>query len=286
MPTTVIRYQGPDRAPLEFGPGGIPATRDGIAFHGIAPRGLMPWLDEHLGGAAGWQRHGHRLDDGSAADSMDLASLRHAARAAGVLSLAQSARAAEAAARLAFPAATHLALWLFKEGHSSSVWVVDVRTPEGDEEFVLNVARDGAAGEELRRSSERLRAVERAGDVQVATVESIDTVDLPDEAAVGGVRAVTVVRNRLIPDALEIHELSGDAGRQYALVERFLTNPLAPAVIDGVRGRLALAHEADAIDAARAAVESALGCEGDDALCVNDGDLVWNGHEPVLVAVS
>ncbi|MEH3055299.1 MAG: hypothetical protein PGN13_15065 [Patulibacter minatonensis] len=286
MSTKVTRYHGPDRAPLELGPGGIPATRDGIAFHGIAPRGLMPWLDEHLGGAAGWQRHGHRLDDGTPAGSPELASLRHAARAAGVLSLAHSAQAAELAARQAQPSATHLALWLFKEGHSSSVWVVDARTPGGDAAFVLNVARDAVAGAELRRSSERLGAVERAAAVQVASVEAVDTVVLDEPAAHGGAWEVVVVRNRLIPDALEIHELSGDAGRQYALVERFLTNPLAPAVIDGVRGRLALPAEAAAIDAARAAVEAALGCEGDDALVVNDGDLVWNGHEPVLVAVS
>lgn len=268
-------FQGPDHEPIQITVGRAARGPRGVPFHGIASRGLLPWLRHQPDGPALWQRAAHMLEAPADADlAPDELALRGAARRAGALTFSQSALAA----------ARHVGsddgeLWAVKEGHTSSVWLADVAGVR----YVVNVARDRAASAELRDSSLRLKALaaERP-DLALARVLAVTTDDLRD---LGGPPGVTVTRNALIEDALEIHRLPTEDG--YAFVERFLPGGAeAPARIHAVRGRRATDDERRRIDAV---IEAVCAASSDDlpvAVEVDDGDLVWDGARAVVVAIS
>jgi hypothetical protein len=249
------------------------ASDRGRPFHGIAPLGLIAWLDEQRDGPGLWLRCAARLfavlDE---SDDLDpgLLAVRDAAQRAGVLSFNQSAQVAlDYIGQYAAGAYDVVRLWATKEGHLSSVWEVDFR---GGPRFVLNVARDStAASVELDRTSRILRSLTDRAEVGVAEVEDLGQWGVKDHDP------VTVTRNRLVSPALEIHR-NGD---EFMLVSEFLTDEGDPARIRAIRGRRATAAQASAIHAASAVLAGV-----DIAVEIDDGDLVWDGERPVLVAVS
>ena len=289
----VTFFHGPDRTPLHVDTDGAVAASGGLPFHGVASRGLLSWLEQQPRGAELWERLAHRLHDGTDADVPALSSLRGAANSHRVLSLAQSAdvarRYAEArwAPDLSIKACE---LWNIKEGHTSSVWMVALAadTKEGGSRFVLNVARDAQGAEELRATSKRMLDLSvRVPDLPVAGVLDIAIVVLDDDKWDEPL-PVTVTRNELVPDALEVHRLDGREGRScsYALIERFITRDDAPARIRAVRGRYASAQEQQTIDEA---VERLLAvAEPADSIMIdiNHGDVVWDGCRAVVVAIG
>jgi hypothetical protein len=269
-------FHGPDRDAIDVTAGYPALGASGVPFHGIASRGLLPWLGRQEDGPRLWQRTAHLLE---APDDIELepeeVALREAAGRAGVLAFWQSALTAAREVGDADDAE----LWAIKEGQTSSVWVVDA----DGERFVVNVARDRASSKELRRSSARLSALAAARpDLPLAPVLAVSTHDLDD---LGGPGAVTVTRNALVEDALEIHRLPDEGG--YALVERFLpAEPDAPARIGAIRGRRVTDSERRQIDDA---IDAVCGASIDDKqveLEVNDGDVVWDGTRAVVVAIS
>jgi hypothetical protein len=246
---------GADRVPLHEGDDGQLTSVLGIPFHGIASRALLPWLHRLPDGSALWERTAHRLHCGGESGSEELTALREEAGRHGVLSLTESCRAARLFVEARFGERLcdgHSELWNTKEGHTSSVWVVTVRSRDGEpvERFVLNVARDPIAGVELRESSERLDELSRRHPgLPIAQVHEVTEVVV--RLRCGDVR-VAVTRNELVEDALEIHPLAPGAGgeHRYALVERFLTGDASPTAIRAVRGREASAAESESIDGA------------------------------------
>jgi hypothetical protein len=282
---------GPDRVLLREDDAGQLVSADGIPFHGIAPRALIPWLEDRGDGRAVWERNGHLLDDTGEPGAAELSALRTEARRSGVLSLTQSCRAVRRYVhdRLgeALPGDAHAEVWNTKEGHTSSVWVVTVESRgEPERRFVVNVARDPVAGAELRDASERLiELAARHPQLPLARVHEVTEVEVGGDYGDG---TVVVTRNDLVDGALEIHPLPPDNGgtRGYALVERFLTSDESPAAIRAVRGRVVTADEADLIERCVERVRAAGSPDLPIELNVHEGDVVWNGREAVVVALS
>jgi hypothetical protein len=289
----IAYFYGPDRAPLLLASDGSVSDGAEVPFHGIASRGLLPWIEQQSDGAELWERLAHRLHDGTHPEDEKLGDLRGAARRMTVLSLAQSAEAAGRYVR------AHCArdldadisageLWNIKEGHTSSVWVATL-TPEpwaAGHRFVVNVSRDALAARELRTTSERMRVVgERCPDLPIAAVLDISRIAVDAE---GGEIAVTVTRNEFVANALEVHRLVGATGREdrYALVERFITSDDAPAHIRALRGRMASGQQQETIDEAIRRLLAAGTPTVPMALDINDGDVVWDGQRAVVVAIG
>lgn len=284
---------GPDRVPLHEGDDGQLVSEIGIPFHGIASRALLKWLERQPDGSTVWERNGHLLHDRGEPGSEELSALRAEARRRGVLSLTESGRAARRYVEHRFGGAlaeeAHYELWNTKEGHTSSVWVVTIESADdaADRRFVLNVARDPIAGAELRETSERLTELARRHpELPIAGVHEIAEVQVGVEY---GEQPVVVTRNELVDDALEIHPLPSGHGRhhhRYALVERFLTGDDSPTAIRAVRGRAVTDDEAERIERCIERVHAASDSDLPIELNVHEGDLVWNGQEAIVVAVS
>lgn len=282
---------GPDRVPLHEGDDGQLTSALGIPFHGIASRALLPWLERLPDGGAVWERTAHLLHHGRERGSDELTALRAEAHRRGVLSLTESCRAAQRYLEERIGEAVgdaHVELWNTKEGHTSSVWVVSIRSRDGEavDRFVLNVARDRVASAELRKSSERLAELARRHpELPLARVLEIAEVSVGRES---GELAVVVTRNELVEDSLEIHPLPPDQGgeRRYAIVERFLTAERSPAAVRAVRGRALGEAEAELVDGCIERVRATSAPDLRIELDVHEGDLVWNGREAVVVAVS
>jgi hypothetical protein len=254
---------GPDRQPMALGPDNYLVCRSGVPFHGVPSRAAVDWLRAE---GTEWF-DAHQRGRPSAA----LGELH-------VLSLTESAQiATRALHRLVGAADDGAELWNIKEGHTASVWFV---TFADGGSCVLNVGRDPLASSELAMVTERLRAMP-AESVRVAGVLDGFWVDPPAAVEGGGTPPVYVAIQELIADAFEIHRIEG----RYALVERFITDPLVPSRITSVRGRWTTADEADRIDAVCDEFERVGGPLG-LSLTVNDGDLVWGASTPVVVAAG
>lgn len=273
----VVHIYGPDRIQFLVDLDGCVRAADAIPFHGIVSRGLCTWLRQHSDGPGIWRRNAHRLHDGAPADNDELESLRAAADQLDVLSFGASALAATRyLERLGVAQAQ---LWNIKEGHTSSVWIATLCTGES---FVVNVARDGVAAQELRATSERMQALAAmAPELPLAAVHEICEVE--NTAPING-SSVVVTRNTLINESLEVHRLPG-SGR-YAFVERFVADESEPARIRAVRGRLASPREQRAVDRTIERVLAAATADLPITLDVNDGDLVWGRAGAHVVAIG
>lgn len=246
-------------------------SQRGRPFHGIAPLGLLAWLNEQPDGPGLWLRCAAWIDTGGDETGdleQDLAAVREAARRAGVLSFGQSAQAAlNCAVQYAGDEYDAVCVWATKEGHVSSVWEVEFRAGP---RFVLNIARDStAASTALDRTSRILRDITVRTEIGVAEVQDIAHLGGHDHDP------VTITRNQLVSPALEIHRI----GSEFVLVSDFLTDEGDPAWIRAIRGRRATAAQASAIDTA-----CTLLAQVGVAIEINAGDLVWDGERPVLVA--
>lgn len=283
---------GPDRTPLDWSDDGSLQSVSGTPFHGIASRGLLPWLEGRPDGEFVWAAFGHLIHEPGATPDPALLALREAAHEAGVLSLSQSARAAHGfVTDRCIPGwekpVESVDLWNMKEGHTSSVWLVTIDPADrAPTRFVVNVARDDRAGEELRQTSQVMQALAtRFPDLPIAAVDEIATVSITTGV---GTREVTVTRNAWVPGALEIHCLPGTtrSPERYVFVERFITDEEAPSRIRAVRGRVATASEQETIAGTIRQFRHALLPSDCVSLDINDGDLVWNGESAVIVAVG
>jgi len=269
---TFALYHGPDRTEI--------STADG-PFHGIVPRGLVGGV-----GLDDWRLYAHRFFDDATEENGSLALLRQAARQSHVLSFRHSAEAAQrfVEKRLDLQEA-RCDLWNIKEGHTSSVWRVAVDGENSSGEFILNVARDDAAGLELARTAWTMQAIgDRYPDLAMAKVEDIAEVEID---YFGQPAAVTVTRNELVRDALEIH-LGRD--RQtgeptHVVIERFLTSPEQPSEIVHIFGRVMTHTECLRLEADLAAFLDAALQVAPVAVDINDGDIVWAGSRAVVVAI-
>jgi len=294
QPTTYAMFFGPDKVPFVLGPQATVHCALATPFHGIVSRGLLQVVAERDEGPDVWHRHAHRLLDepGGSKDS-DAAALTAAARRCRVLSFGQSALAARTyveryCATQLNDGISSCELWNIKEGHTSSVWQVTIDpAPVADRHaFILNVARDSGAADELERASKKMQAIGAiAPGANVAGVSDITTVRLD---YFGEPLDVLVTRNELVADAYEVHcardrHTGADA---LVLVDRFLTSDDRPARISSIRGRRLTADDCRQIandiaaflsEAARHDIEASVD--------INDGDVVWNGRRATVVAI-
>jgi hypothetical protein len=288
---------GPDRLAVRVRGDGSIEPGEQTPFHGIISRGLLAVVRGSEELAAAWARHAHRLHagpDGGPADG-GLRALREAARACGVLGLGHSAACArEYVARYCWrsapdgPAAVEL--WNLKEGHTSSVWHVAVRARGAarPEEFVVNVARDAAAGEELLATSRAMRRIARAWPgANMARVLDVAAVD----PGLPGMRGpVPVTRNEWVADSHEIHRLGcaapGEGGGDLVLVERFVARPGEPWRTRSIVGRRLDAAQRRRVEDDVRRFEERVGERFAVGVDLGDGDVVWNGKRAIVVAVA
>ena len=274
-----FRY-GPDGVPFHLlGDGAVVDGMGRIPFHGIISRGLLGRVRQAPEPLASWDEYGHLLHDEAAVNSRELDHWRRTAAECGVLSYAQSAACVRSYVEQYVTTSVRCEVWNVKEGHTSSVWRVQLGSGTT---FAVNVARDRAAGEELERSSETMRRIaESWPEANLAKV--FETARVQPAAAP---EPVVVTRNEWIPDSHEIHRLpsSGTEPGPLLLVERFLTDDSAPSRIRRLVGRRLNPAECEQVEldlqmflkrTAQFAVQ----------VDINDGDLVWNGQRAIVIAI-
>jgi hypothetical protein len=282
VPLVEFRH-GPDGTPFRLR--GSEAVIDGtgrIPFHGILSRGLLERVRHTQASFASWDEYGHLLHHEAEAELQELARWRRTAAECGVLSFTQSALCVRSYVEQYVGANDHCEAWNVKEGHTSSVWRVQLQNGNAKHEFALNVARDHIAGEELERTSEMMvRIAELWPESNLAKVLDIVMIRLPDVA-----QPVLVTRNEWIPDSYEIHRLPapGNELGPLVLVERFLTEESSPSHVRQILGRRLNEAECAQVNrdvdeflerTARFAVQ----------VDINDGDLVWSGQRAIVIAI-
>jgi hypothetical protein len=271
-------------------------AQSSVPFHGIVSRGMLALMHERGISPDVWRHHAHLVHlnghDELCASRRELDLLRSLAAECKALSFGQSAACVQLYLEHHDPSACTsegaAEVWSIKEGHTSSVWKITLPHPSGDEtHFIVNVARDQAANAELEATFGRMQKIGLGcPDIKMAGAYDIQTVHLPHGH---DVLDVTVTRNEWLRDAYEIHAMCDAHGRprQYLLVEQFITAAETPAHIVSILGRRFTAAECRQIenDMARF-VERASQVVAAPELNVNEGDLVWNGREAVVVAIS
>lgn len=248
-------------------------------------------------GAHGWERIAAWLDpalDGVVTPPVVPRSVVAAARACGVLTFADGMAVAAtfATERLGaivgaeFRAAE---LWHLKEGHTSSVWRVLLRAPDGSDAGViaLNVARDRPAGDELERSVEVLDALGATRSVPVAHV--IGGGRVPHPSAPHG--QVAVVVQEWMEGARELGFAPARDGVRLHAIDAFLIDEAWPGRISGVRGTpLTDAEHRDvAYDLTRAVLAAARTHPEGLVLPhvdIHQGDCVWCDGQLGIVAAA
>jgi hypothetical protein len=282
-------FFGPDAVPFHLTENLAIETGANIPFHGIISRGMLNRASQH--NPETWHRYGHLLfhaDEGE--NDEEVQRLRMLANECCVLSFAQSAwcvrKYLEYYTQRTGLKEVFASVCNIKEGHTSSVWKVVLRSEDVHESFVLNVARDKEAGEELKESSERLRLIaEKHPELSVARVYDIHLLEdqlLPSP--------VVVTRNEWIAESFEIHarRQRDKEQEELLLVERFLSGGDDPSRIVSVRGRVFTEEETKKIhqeieDFLTRATTCLL---QPPEIRINDGDVVWNGERAVVVAMS
>lgn len=271
-----------------------PATRMdepfAVPFHGIVSKGLLQVLREQPDGARMWLQNAHRLDRLAPSDP-EFGWLAEAADSCGVLTYPQSRWAAELYVhnRVGDGAAGQASLRHIREGHTSSVWVVETGPAGGESEtYVLNVARDRLAGVDLVETSVAMQDLARTHpELPLARVEEVVVLPVPrvdgdtgDADLASPPLLVPVVRVELIDDALEVHTRPNGG---YLLVDQFHIRPDEPATITHALGRPATAAEVEVVGETLRSVTLAT-----DRFVVeiDEGDLVWSNGRAVVVALS
>ncbi len=272
---------------------GSAAGADTSFFHGIISRGLLNRLRELDCPSDVWHRHAHLIGRPAIDGNADLRRLQDHARACQVLTFKHSAfcaaRYVEQYCRNSVATDdVSCALWKCKEGHTSSVWhaIVADRRHGRRSTFAINVARDAEAGRELTATAERMRAIAAAcPDVKMARVLDCGTVSLEYD---GVPVDVAVTRNEWVEGAREIHPLTDlRTGRQnLILVERFLCSPLMPSRLSSIVGRRLTDIESAVVEHDVARFLEMAARSQPISVNLEEGDLVWNGTNAVVVAVN
>lgn len=283
-------FSGPGKVPFTLNRTGMVENVSAMPFHGIMSRGMLNLFLENDLDASLWYKYAHLLDEQITTQNEEFDQLRLYKKKCGLLSYSQSALCAgkyleQYCLKNAYTDPL-IDLVNIKEGHTSSVWKVDIAAGNIKETFVLNVARDKEAGTELKESSEKLHTIGTFfPDLPVAKVQDIYALHLPELPA-----GVIITRNQWIPNALEIHcrknQVSGS--EELLIVDRFLTDPVNPSRITSILGRLCTPSETQSIrNFINEFITCATSCLPEEPhLNINDGDVVWDGEKAVVVALS
>lgn len=287
-------FYGPDKIPFS-----LPDRREQHLssiepFHGIISRGLLAQTVEIGLSVEAWYQYAHLMDEVSLEiQEPALSRLKDCVREYEVLSFYQSAFCAKKYVEQYYSSIikedeVEFTLWNIKEGHTSSVWKINMTglTHVQQDPFVVNVARDKAAGIELKNTSEKMLAIaENCPGINMAKVCGIDKVSLN---YFHEVIDVVITHNEWIPDAREIHFFPGNErqAEQYVLVERFLTSHDRPSQITSIHGRKFTESESNQIKG-DIAFFLANACKVlPTYINLNEGDVVWTGEKAIVVAIS
>ena len=289
-------FFGPNKTHFVFYENGMVEAGSTMPFHGIVSRGLFNKLRENNVPNEVWYNNAHLLereDLNSDSNVQDLLMLKEYAAECKVLSFSESAACAKLYIENYFDGlkAKNIAkceIWNIKEGHISSVWKVSFFDSSSKENhFIINVARDYEAGIELKITSENMKAIaEHYPYINMAKVYDIRKIllnynDNPYE--------VVATRNEWIEDTYEIHMVKDklNGKEQYLLVERFLTKEGSPAHISSIYGRRFSEEESAKIkDDIDLFLNNASKCLSHTPnLNINDGDVVWDGENTVVIAI-
>jgi hypothetical protein len=293
--TGFVFVHGPERLPFSLGPGRtVQCEPTKVPFHGIISRGFLQRCGQRGVPIAVWHEYSHRIHDGCASTDAILMQLRKDAAECAVLSFYQSAVAVK---RYVDSYCMELAdddadlsceMWNIKEGHTSSVWQITICGIPGrkKDEFIVNVARDAEAGRELKTTAEKMQAIGALWpELNLAKVLSIDEVCLDD---CGAQPKVQVTRNELVPDCYELHPLVDHAtGRsRLVLVERFMApREDRPSQISSVRGRELTDPEYRKVKNDVSNFLVRIGQQFPVDIDFNEGDVVWNGQQGIVIAI-
>lgn len=285
----VCFFFGPDKIPFSVDQDGMVEANSIIPFHGIISRGLLNSFVKAQMDVRLWHKYAHVLFDNRENDD-DLKKIRLDAQRCNVLSFGKSALCAFEYVALLYAfewdKITGVNLWNIKEGHTSSVWKTDVATPSGTTTFAINIARDDAAGLELKTCSEKMQQVGKfCPDINLAKVLDI-RIFKPSFSSI----EIVVTKNEWVQNAFEIHmrKKRNYGEGELLMVERFLTNSESPANITSVRGKIFHTKETRLIHSQiNDFLNQAASCLSTvPSLEINDGDVVWNGEKAVIVAIS
>jgi len=287
-------FYGPDKSPFIVDDSGVARSEAGDPFHGIVGSGTRGAMQVRGMAPDMWVRFAHHasLYESTGAGRADLDPLRTAVSESGALSYGESASCVRLYLENHYTAAQQIdgvEVWGIKEGHTSSVWRVKIRDSSTVvDEFIVNVARDLLASTELQRTSEQIRQINQClPETNVAAVNDIQTVRLSRD---GEPLEVVVTQNEWVSDSTEIHNVPTGArpNHRYALVERFLTSESAPAQVVSIYGRWCTDDERRQIDSdvSRFGRSAATVLPTPAEVNLNHGDVVWNGHEAIVVAIS
>ncbi|SFH34176.1 hypothetical protein [Pedobacter insulae] len=270
-------FFGPDKLRFAISAEGKIRQEVSTPFHGIISRGLL----KH--GCSIWNTHSHLLEyEDNALQTEEWIMLKQNAFQCGVLSFAQSTLAAKRYLEK-YANTAKCELWNIKEGHTSSVWKV---TLANEEPFVLNIARDQLACEELKALSINLKKITDEGDTS-NLAKVYDIVEIEDEQLP---IKVVVTKNEWIKDSFEIHSRINLKTNQeeLLLVERFITDIQNPAEITAILGRVFTTTEAQKIkeEISNFLTQARACLSHTPEINMNDGDVVWNGDKAIVIAIN
>jgi hypothetical protein len=267
------------------------AESESIPFNGIISRGLLNKFIKYSLDIQIWQKYAHFLfKNGDYPVSNEYNILKKLSQECKVLSFGQSALSAQTYAEYYCKSLKKtdclIELWNIKEGHTSTVWKVTVKTPEFEDIFVVNVSRDLEAGVELKETSEKLMII--AGmypDLNLAKVLDIYSLSenfLPSE--------VIITKNEWVDNSFEVHSRRNLRSKheELIMVEQFLTHRNDPAFITSVIGRVFSQYESEKIfSQINHFLKMGAAClPGGLRVDINHGDVVWNGERAIVIAIS
>ncbi|MBT1704921.1 hypothetical protein [Chryseosolibacter indicus] len=283
-------YFGPDKIPFRLLDNGMVETSSTMPFHGIISRGMLDKFQEQNITCDYWFKYALHLEyhDPQIYLTDDFERIYKYFLECRVLSFSQSAFCAQQYIISSYEYRrlkdARVEVWNIKEGHTSSVWKVTMDDELHSETFIVNVARDRKAGEELKETSEVLQRIATecpdAGIAKVLDIYSFSHHDLPC--------STIITRNEWVDDAFEIHQRkTGEKGVEFILVNRFITSKNNPAQITSVLGRIFSTEESEKIKSGLNDILSkATRFHPNVKVDINDGDLVWNGERAIAVALS
>jgi hypothetical protein len=285
-----LLFFGPKKLPFKLDENGMVENASTMPFHGIISRGLLEEVKAGKINGELWYRNAPFIGQINAEKDNSLVEFHSIIKKCKVLSFGQSALTARKYLEQHYQSEgkdddLEIEIWNIKEGHTSSVWKIEVNQTTGKETFIINVARDIEASKELKETSERLKILSTTfPDLNIAKVLDISSVKdelLPFE--------VTVTRNEWIDNSFEIHKRNMSAGsEELLLVERFITSPENPSKITSVVGRIFSQQESEEINNdINKFLTTAATCQVEKpSLNINEGDVVWDGEKAIIVAVS
>jgi hypothetical protein len=289
-------FFGPDKMPFMLNEGCVVKSASCYPFHGIISRGLLNNMNKHKVGSKVWYKNAHQLEFAASEEELknsDSLLLKEFTKECKVLSFGQSAHCAKSFIEnycndLIISNDAYCEVWNIKEGHTSSVWKIDISDSQNSREylFIINVGRDYEACIELEKTSRQMKDIaEHYPDINIAKVLDIQKIPLDYN---GTLFEVIVTKNEWIENS---HEINGvidktNEKEQYFSVERFMTKKENPSQISSVYGRRFSEKENLRI---KRDIDSFLNCVSTHVattIDINHGDAVWNGEQAIIIAIS